>query len=51
MNMGNYVIIMNGEKKMDVNIKKGKLVKYGKGLRFTPQFLPTPSHVVSLEGS
>ncbi|WP_290704638.1 RNA-guided endonuclease IscB [Ferroplasma sp. Type II] len=48
---GNYVIIMNGEKKMDVNIKKVKLVKYGKGLRFTTQFLPTLSHMVSLEGS
>ncbi|EQB74161.1 MAG: hypothetical protein AMDU4_FER2C00027G0001 [Ferroplasma sp. Type II] len=48
---GNYVIIMNGEKKMEVNIKKVKLVKYGKGLRFTTQFLPKLSHVVSLEGS
>ena len=48
---GNYVIIMNGEKKMDVNIKKVKLVKYGKGLRFTTQFLPTLSHGISLGGS
>jgi hypothetical protein len=48
---GNYVIIRNGEKKMDVNIKKVKLVKYGKGLRFTTQFLHKLLHVVSLEGS
>ena len=48
---GNYVVIRNGEKKMDVNIKKVKLVKYGKGLRFTTQFLHKLLHVVSLEGS
>ncbi|EQB72461.1 MAG: hypothetical protein AMDU4_FER2C00137G0014 [Ferroplasma sp. Type II] len=48
---GNYVIIMNGEKKMDVNIKKVKLVKYGKGLRFTTQFLPTLSHMDLFGGS
>ncbi|WP_290703905.1 RNA-guided endonuclease IscB [Ferroplasma sp. Type II] len=48
---GNYVIIRNGEKKMDVNIKKVKLVKYGKGLRFTTQFLHKLLHGISLGGS
>ena len=33
---------------MDISIKKVKLVKYGKGLRFTTQFLPTLPHGVSL---
>ena len=35
---------------MDVSTKKVKLVKYGEGLRFTIQFLPTLSQGVSLEG-
>ena len=37
-----------GEKKMDISTKKVKLVKYGKGVRFTAQFYPTLSHGVSL---
>ena len=35
---------------MDINTKKVKLVKYGKGLQFAPQFLPTLSDGVSLGG-
>ncbi len=34
---------------MDISIKKVKLVKYGKGLRFNSQFLPPFSKGVSLE--
>ncbi len=44
---GNYVIIRNGEKKMDISTKKVKLARYGKGLRFSAQFLPTLPHGVS----
>lgn len=33
---------------MDINIKKIKLVKYGKELRFTTQFLTMFSHGVFL---
>ncbi len=33
---------------MDISIKKVKLVKYGKGLRFTTQFIPEFSHGVCL---
>ena len=47
---GNYVIIRNGEKKMDISTKKVKLARYGKGLQFAPQFLPTLSDGVSLGG-
>jgi hypothetical protein len=35
---------------MDINIKKIKLVKYGRGLRFTTGFLPTLLRGISLEG-
>ena len=35
---------------MDINTKKVKIVKYGRGLRFTAQFLLTLSHVISPEG-
>ena len=45
---GNYVIIRNGEKKMDISTKKVKLARYGKGLRFSTQFLPTLPHGGSL---
>ena len=45
---GNYVIIRNGEKKMDISTKKVKLARYGKGLRFSAQFLPTLPHGGSL---
>ncbi|MDA8142369.1 MAG: RNA-guided endonuclease IscB [Thermoplasmatales archaeon] len=45
---GKYVIIRKGDQKMDVNVKKVKLVKYGKGIQFAPQFLPTLAHGVSL---
>ena len=39
-NVGKSVIIKKGEKKMDVNVKKVQLRKYGKGLNFNLQFLP-----------
>jgi hypothetical protein len=35
---------------MDVNTKKVKLVRYGKGTQFVSQFLPTLTHGVSLGG-
>jgi len=35
---------------MNISTKKVKLVKYGKGLRFTTQFLHTLTHGISLEG-
>ena len=35
---------------MNISTKKVKLVKYGKGLRFTTQFLPAPPYEISLEG-
>jgi len=47
-NYGKSIVIKGGEKKMDINTKKVKLVKYGKGLQFAPQFLPTLSDGVSL---
>jgi hypothetical protein len=36
---GKSIIIKGGEMKMNISIKKVKLVKYGKGLWFTTQFL------------
>ena len=45
---GKSIIAEGGETKMNINIKKVKLVKYGKGLRFTTQFIPAFSHGVSL---
>ncbi|MHB1709169.1 MAG: RNA-guided endonuclease IscB [Thermoplasmataceae archaeon] len=47
---GKYVIIRDGEKKIDVNVKKVKLVRYGKCIQFEPQFRPTLTHGVSLGG-
>jgi hypothetical protein len=44
------IIKNGGEKKMDISTKRVKLVKYGKGLRFTSQFLPTLTHRISLGG-
>ena len=38
------------EKKLDINTKKVKLVKYGKGLRFTAQFPPPLKKVGILGG-
>ena len=38
------------KKKMDINTKEVKLVKYGKELRFTAQFPLTLTHGISLEG-
>ncbi len=40
-NYGKRVVIRDGDKKMDVNIKKVKMVRYGKGLQFKFRFLPT----------
>ena len=45
---GNYVIIRNGEKKMDVNVKKVKLVRYCKSIQFGAPIPPTLTHGVSL---
>ncbi len=51
VNMRCEPIIKNGgEKKMDISTKRVKLVKYGKGLRSTSQFLPTLTHRISLGG-
>ena len=50
-NYGKSIVIKGGEKKMDINTKKVKLVKYGKGLRFTAQFLPPMKKVGILGGS
>ena len=47
---GKSIVIKGGEKKMDISTKKVKIVKYGKGLRFTTQSLLTLPHGVSLEG-
>ena len=41
--------ILNGEKKMDVNVKNVKLARYGKDMQFVNQFLSTPTHKISLE--
>ncbi|MHB8360151.1 MAG: hypothetical protein ACYDCP_11765 [Thermoplasmataceae archaeon] len=38
------------KKKMDINTKEVKLVKYGRELRFTAQFPLTLTHGISLEG-
>ncbi|MCL5782391.1 MAG: hypothetical protein M1476_00555, partial [Candidatus Thermoplasmatota archaeon] len=38
---GKQAVIRNGEKKMDVSVKKVRLVRYGKGLRFQSRFLLT----------
>ena len=46
---GKSIIIKGGEMKMDINIKKVKLTKYGKGLRFTRQFFSTLLHGISPE--
>ena len=47
-NYGKSIVIKGGGKKMDINTKKVKLARYGKGLRFSAQFLPTLPHGVSL---
>ena len=47
---GKSIIAEGGETKMNINIKKVKLVKYGEGLMSTTQFLTTLSHGISLEG-
>ncbi len=49
--VGKQVIIKKGGKKMDVNVKKVQLRKYGKGLNFNLQFLPPLNRWVSLEVS
>ena len=45
---GKRAVIRNGEKKMDVSMKKVRLVRYGKGLRFKSPL--TLKGGVSLEG-
>jgi hypothetical protein len=47
---GKSIVIKGEEKKMDISIKKVKLVKYGKGLSFTTQFVSTLPQGVFLEG-
>ncbi|MHB1811657.1 MAG: RNA-guided endonuclease IscB [Thermoplasmataceae archaeon] len=49
-NYGKSIVIKGREKKMDINTKKVKLVKYGKGLKFTAQFLPPLKKVGILGG-
>ncbi|EQB73902.1 MAG: hypothetical protein AMDU4_FER2C00038G0016 [Ferroplasma sp. Type II] len=43
------IVIKGEEKKMIISIKKVKLVKFGKGLRFTTQFFSTLMQRVFLE--
>ncbi|MHB8361067.1 MAG: RNA-guided endonuclease IscB [Thermoplasmataceae archaeon] len=50
-NYGKSVVIKGGEKKMDISTNKVRLVKYGKGLHFPAQFLPTLMDGVSLGGA
>ena len=47
-NAGKLIIKKEG-KKMDVSVKKVKLRRYGKGLKFNIQFLPPLKRWVSLE--
>ena len=47
---GKSIIAEGGEKKMNINIKKVKLVKYGEGLGFGRLFLSTLPYGISLEG-
>ena len=49
--LGKSVIIKKEGKKMNVNVKKVKLRRYGKGLKFNIQFLPPLKRWVSLEVS
>ena len=49
--IGKSVIIKKEGKKMNVNVKKVKLRRYGKGLKFNIQFLPPLKRWVSLEVS
>ena len=45
---GKSIIIKGEEKKMDISTKNVKLLKFGKGLVFTTQFLPSIPHGTSL---
>ena len=47
---GKSIIVKGVEKKLDIYTRKFKLVKYGKGLRFTSQFVSTLPQGVFLEG-
>ncbi len=47
---GKQAVIRNGEKKMDVNIKKVRMVRYGKGLQFQSRFIPALTDGVSSGG-
>ncbi|EQB71785.1 MAG: hypothetical protein AMDU4_FER2C00173G0010 [Ferroplasma sp. Type II] len=46
-NYGKSILTKGGEKEMGISAKKVKLVKYGRGLRFATQVLPTFLHGVS----
>ena len=47
---GKRAVIRNGEKKMDVSMKKVRMVRYGKGLQFQPRSLRTLADGVSSAG-
>ena len=47
---GKQAVIRNGEKKMDVSMKKVRLVRYGKSLQFQSRFIPTLTGGVSSGG-
>ncbi len=48
---GKSVIIKKGEKRMDANVRRVKLRRYGKGLKFNIQFLPPPKGWGALEAT
>ncbi|MCL4312101.1 MAG: hypothetical protein M1462_06720 [Candidatus Thermoplasmatota archaeon] len=48
---GKLILIKGGEKKMDISTKKVRIVRYGRELRITTQFLPTLLHGVFSEGA
>ena len=45
-----FILNRNGKKKMDVSMKKVRLVRYGKGLQFQSRFLPILTGGVSSGG-
>ena len=44
---GKRAVIRNGEMKMDVSMKKARMVRYGKGLQFQSRFIPALTDGVS----
>ena len=47
---GKRAVIRNGEKKMDVSMKRARLVRYGKGLQFQSRFIPALTDGISSGG-